>query len=150
MAASYEARRFGVRSAMAAVTAKRLCLRCCSLSHGSRSYKEVSARSARSFWTTRRWSNRYRSTKPISTLRPTSRNMPLASEIAREIRARILAETGLTASAGISYNKFLAKLASDHRKPNGQFTIRPEEGPEFVASLAVGKFHGIGPATRPR
>jgi DNA polymerase-4 len=75
------------------------------------------------------------------------RNMPLASEIAREIRARILEETGLTASAGISYNKFLAKLASDHRKPNGQFVIRPEKGQAFVEALPVGKFHGVGPAT---
>jgi DNA polymerase-4 len=75
------------------------------------------------------------------------KNMPLASDIAREIRARILAETGLTASAGISYNKFLAKLASDHRKPNGQFVIPPEKGPAFVEALSIGRFHGIGPAT---
>ena len=75
------------------------------------------------------------------------KNMPLASDIARAIRARILAETGLTASAGISYNKFLAKLASDHRKPNGQFVIPPEKGPAFVEALPIGKFHGIGPAT---
>jgi DNA polymerase-4 len=56
-------------------------------------------------------------------------------------------ETGLNASAGISYNKFLAKLASDHRKPNGQYVISPEMGPSFVETLPVGKFHGIGPAT---
>ena len=55
--------------------------------------------------------------------------------------------TGLNASAGISYNKFLAKLASDHSKPNGQFVITPEMGPAFVEALPVGKFHGIGPAT---
>jgi DNA polymerase IV len=55
--------------------------------------------------------------------------------------------TGLNASAGISYNKFLAKLASDHRKPNGQYVITPEMGPPFVESLPVAKFHGIGPAT---
>jgi DNA polymerase-4 len=63
------------------------------------------------------------------------------------IRAKILSETGLTASAGISYNKFLAKLASDQRKPNGQFVITPKMEPSFVEDLAVGKFHGIGPAT---
>jgi DNA polymerase-4 len=73
--------------------------------------------------------------------------MPLASEIAREIRARILERTGLTASAGISYNKFLAKLASDHRKPDGQTVIPPERGPAFVESLPVGRFHGVGPKT---
>jgi DNA polymerase-4 len=55
--------------------------------------------------------------------------------------------TGLNASAGISYNKFLAKLASDHRKPNGQYVITPEMGPAFVETLPVAKFHGIGPAT---
>ena len=73
--------------------------------------------------------------------------IPLARDIALQIRARIKAETGLNASAGISYNKFLAKLASDHRKPNGQYVISPEMGAAFVEGLPVGRFHGIGPAT---
>jgi DNA polymerase-4 len=73
--------------------------------------------------------------------------IPLARDIALRIREKIKAETGLNASAGISYNKFLAKLASDHRKPNGQYVISPEMGPAFVEKLPVGKFHGIGPAT---
>ena len=73
-----------------------------------------------------------------------------ATQVAREIRARILAETGLTASAGISYNKFLAKLASDYRKPDGQFVVRPGQGLAFVETLAVGQFHGIGPVTAAR
>src|SRR6185312_5106354 len=73
--------------------------------------------------------------------------IPIATEIATMIRAKILSETGLTASAGISYNKFLAKLASDQRKPNGQFVITPEMGPSFVEALAVSRFHGVGPAT---
>src|SRR3979490_3270541 len=73
--------------------------------------------------------------------------IPLARDIALAIRAKIKAETGLNASAGISYNKFLAKLASDHRKPNGQYVITPEMGLGFVETLPVGKFHGIGPAT---
>jgi DNA polymerase-4 len=71
----------------------------------------------------------------------------LARDIALAIRAKIKEVTGLNASAGISYNKFLAKLASDHRKPNGQYVITPEMGPAFVEALPVGKFHGIGPAT---
>ena len=75
------------------------------------------------------------------------RGIPTASATAKEIRARILAETGLTASAGISYNKFLAKLASDHRKPDGQFVITPDMGAAFVEALPVGKFHGVGPVT---
>src|SRR5437763_13053398 len=70
-----------------------------------------------------------------------------ATWIAEEIRARICAETELTPSAGVSYNKFLAKLASDHRKPDGLLVITPEIGPVFVESLQVRKFHGVGPAT---
>ncbi len=70
-----------------------------------------------------------------------------ATRIAEQIRARIRDETGLTASAGVSYNKFLAKIASDHRKPDGLFVITPAEGPEFVETLPVRKFHGVGPAT---
>jgi len=73
-----------------------------------------------------------------------------ATAIAAEIRAAIRQETGLTASAGVSYNKFLAKLASDHRKPDGLFVITPRMGPAFVAALPVGKFHGIGPVTAGR
>ena len=75
------------------------------------------------------------------------KSIPYATQVAREIRARIWQETQLTASAGISFNKFLAKMASDQNKPNGQFVITPETGPAFVESLPVGKFHGIGPAT---
>ena len=75
------------------------------------------------------------------------KGIALASEIAREIRARILEGTGLTASAGVSYNKFLAKLASDHRKPNGQTVIPPGKGAAFIESLPVARFHGVGPKT---
>jgi DNA polymerase-4 len=70
-----------------------------------------------------------------------------ARAIAEEIRRRIRAETGLTASAGVSYCKFIAKLASDHRKPDGLCVITPEKGPDFVAALPVARFHGIGPVT---
>jgi hypothetical protein len=75
------------------------------------------------------------------------KGIPSATEIAEEIRARIRAEIELTASAGVSYNKFLAKLASDHRKPDGLFVITPKMGPSFVETLPVRKFHGVGPAT---
>ena len=75
------------------------------------------------------------------------KGVPTAWVVAKDIRARIYKETELTASAGISSNKFLAKLASDLRKPNGQFAITPEEAEAFVATLPVAKFHGIGPVT---
>ena len=75
------------------------------------------------------------------------KGIPTAVRVATEIRAEILERTGLTASAGVSYNKFLAKLASGQRKPNGQFVITPEMGPAFVEGLEVSKFHGVGPAT---
>jgi DNA polymerase IV len=74
-------------------------------------------------------------------------DIPPARDVALAIRAKIKQETGLNASAGISYNRFLAKLTSDHRKPNGQYVITPEMGPPFVEALPVGKFHGIGPPT---
>jgi len=70
-----------------------------------------------------------------------------ARAIAEDIRRRIRAETGLTASAGVSYCKFIAKLASDYRKPDGLTVIRPEQGPDFIASLPVERFHGVGPVT---
>ena len=75
------------------------------------------------------------------------KGFPTAWETAKEIRARIWEETELTASAGISCNKFLAKLASDQRKPNGQFAVMPDEAEAFVASLPVAEFHGVGPKT---
>jgi DNA polymerase-4 len=75
------------------------------------------------------------------------RGLGTASATAEAIRGRILEETGLTASAGISYNKFLAKLASDQRKPNGQFVVAPGRGEAFVEALPVQRFHGVGPVT---
>ncbi|HEY8613335.1 MAG TPA: DNA polymerase IV, partial [Roseomonas sp.] len=76
--------------------------------------------------------------------------LPTASAVARAIRAEIRGRTGLTASAGVSYNKFLAKLASDMRKPDGLYVITPEQGPAFVEVLEVPRFHGVGPATAAR
>ncbi|HTR87195.1 MAG TPA: DNA polymerase IV [Reyranella sp.] len=147
MAASYEARTFGVRSAMPSTTAKRLCPELLFVKPRFDVYKEVSRQIRAIFLEYTPLVEPLSLDEAYLDVTTNLKNMPLASEIAKEIRARILEQTGLTASAGISYNKFLAKLASDHRKPNGQFVIPPEKGPAFVETLPVGKFHGIGPAT---
>src|ERR1700749_1219158 len=146
-AASYEARKFGVRSAMPSVTAKRQCPDLIFVKPRFEVYKAVSQQIREIF------AEHTPIIEPLSLdeayldVTENLQNIPLARDIALSIRARIKEMTGLDASAGISYNKFLAKLASDHRKPNGQYVITPEMGPAFVESLAVGKFHGIGPAT---
>jgi len=149
-AASYEARRFGVHSAMPSVIARRRCPELVFVRPRFDVYKAVSQQVHAIF-------ARYTpSIQPLSLdeayLDVTT---PLldrgsATAIAAEIRAAIRDETGLTASAGVSYNKFLAKLASDHRKPDGLFVITPRMGPGFVEALPVGKFHGIGPVTAAR
>ena len=146
-AASYEARRFGVHSAMASVTAKRKCPELIFVPPRFDVYRAVSRQIHAIFAC-------YTSLiQPLSLdeahLDVTHPLIDLgsATAIAREIRARIREETGLTASAGVSYNKFLAKLASDYRKPDGLFVITPKMGPAFVETLPIGKFHGIGPAT---
>ncbi|MGI4939443.1 MAG: DNA polymerase IV [Janthinobacterium lividum] len=149
-AASYEARRFGVYSAMPSVTARRRCPELVFVWPRFDVYKAVSAEIHGIF---------ARYTPVIQPLLLDEAYLdvthPLqdrgsATAIAAEIRDAIRAETGLTASAGVSYNKFLAKLASDHRKPDGLFVITPRMGPGFVEDLPIGKFHGIGPKTAAR
>jgi DNA polymerase-4 len=149
-AASYEARRFGVRSAMPSVTARRQCPELIFVPPRFDVYKSVSQQIHAVF---------ARYTPLIQPLSLDEAYLdvtePLidrgsATAIAAEIRAAIRTETGLTASAGVSYNKFLAKLASDHRKPDGLFVITPKMGPTFVETLPVGRFHGVGPVTAAR
>ena len=146
-AASYEARAFGVHSAMASITAKRKCPDLVFVPPRFDVYRAVS----------RQIHGIFELYTPL--IQPLSLDeahldvtVPLidlgsATAIARDIRTRIREQTGLTASAGVSYNKFLAKLASGHRKPDGLFVITPRMGLAFVETLPVGKFHGIGPAT---
>jgi DNA polymerase-4 len=147
MAASYEARKFGVRSAMASATAKRLCPDLVFVRPRFDVYKEVSQQIRAIFLDYTPLVEPLSLDEAYLDVTTNLKNIPLASDIAREIRARIHEVTGLTASAGVSYNKFLAKLASDYRKPNGQTVIPPEKGPAFVETLAVAKFHGVGPKT---
>jgi DNA polymerase-4 len=146
-AASYEARRYGVRSAMPSVTARRLCPELLFVPPRFDIYRAVSQQVRGIF------EDYTAMIQPLSldeayldVTRPL-RDLGSATAIAAEIRARIHTETGLTASAGVSYNKFLAKLASDHRKPDGLFVITPAQGPAFVETLEVDRFHGVGPVT---
>ncbi|UUY01305.1 DNA polymerase IV [Sphingomonas sp. J315] len=146
-AASYEARTFGVRSALPSVTALRRCPELVFVPPRFEVYRAVSAQIHAIF------ADYTDLIQPLSLdeayldVTEDRRGLQTAWATAKEIRARILEQTGLTASAGISYNKFLAKLASDHRKPNGQFAVTPEMGAAWVEQLPVAKFHGVGPVT---
>ena len=141
--ASYEARPYGVHSALSSVLAKRLCPELIFVPARFDVYKAVS-RQIRAIF------GEYTElVEPLSLDEAflDVSHVRSATLVAREIKARILAETGLTASAGISVNKMLAKIASDYRKPDGLFTIPPERIEEFVAGLPVERFFGIGEVT---
>jgi len=146
-AASYEARKFGVRSALPSVTALRRCPELVFVKPRFDVYRAVSKQIHAIF------ADYTPIIQPLSLdeayldVTTNLRGIETAWATAKEIRARILAETGLTASAGISYNKFLAKLASDQRKPNGQFAVTPDMGAAWVETLPVKRFHGVGPVT---
>jgi DNA polymerase IV len=144
-AASYEARKFGVRSAMPSVTASRLCPELIFVRPRFEAYKEASRQIRAVFH------HHTDLVEPLSLdeayLDVTEDKLGIgsATRIANLIRQEIRAKTQLTASAGVSYNKFLAKLASDQNKPDGLCVIRPGEGAQFVAGLPIRRFHGVGP-----
>ena len=149
-AASYEARRFGVRSAMPSASAIRRCPDLIFVKPRFEVYSAIS-RQIRAIF-----ADYTDLIEPLSLdeayldVSEDRHGLGSASAIAEAIRARIRAETGLTASAGVSYNKFIAKLASDQNKPDGLCVIPPAKGPAFVASLPVSRFHGVGPVTAAR
>jgi DNA polymerase-4 len=149
-AASYEARAFGVRSAMPSIVAARKCAELVFVPPRFDVYREVSKQVQAIF------KDYTPLVEPLSLdeayldVTDSLRGIPTAWETAKQIRARIYKDTKLTASAGISCNKFLAKIASDTRKPNGQFAITPDQAEAFVAILPVAKFHGVGPKTTAR
>jgi DNA polymerase-4 len=146
-AASYEARAFGVRSALPSVTARRQCPDLVFVPPRFDVYRAVSAQIHGIFAAFTDLIEPLALDEAYLDVTANRAGLETAWLTAKAIRARILEETGLTASAGISYNKFLAKLASGRRKPNGQFAILPHEGAAFVEALPVAKFHGVGPAT---
>ncbi len=146
-AASYEARKFGVRSAMSSKIAKKLCSNLIFTKPRFDVYKVVSAQIREIFAEYTDLIEPLSLDEAYLDVTVNFKNMELATEIATEIRAKIFEKTGLTASAGVSYNKFLAKTASDINKPNGQFVIKPSQAEAFVLDLPIRKFYGIGKVT---
>ena len=149
-AASYEARRFGVRSAMSSQKARRLCPQLIFVHGRMEVYKEVSRQIHEIF-------HEYTDViEPISldeAFLDVTENKPgisLAVDIAKEIKQKIRERLHLVASAGVSYNKFLAKIASDYRKPDGLCTIHPDQALDFIARLPIESFWGVGPVTAKR
>lgn len=149
-AASYEARVFGVHSAMASVTALRKCPNLIFVPPRFDVYKSISNQIRQIF------AEHTDLIEPLSLdeayldVTENKQGIALATDVANTIRARIKEVTGLNSSAGVSYKKFLAKMASGYRKPNNFFVIPPEKGAAFVASQPIEKFHGVGPATANR
>ena len=146
-AASYEARPFGVRSAMPSVTAKRRCPELIFVKPRFDVYRAVSQQIRAIFFDYTDLVEPLSLDEAYLDVTEDRHGLGSARAIAEDIRRRIREECQLTASAGVSYCKFIAKLASDHRKPDGLCVITPERGPEFVASLPIARFHGVGPVT---
>ena len=144
---SYEARKFGIHSAMPSSQAYRLCPQAIFVKPRFEAYKEASTDIRQIF---KQYSELVEPLSLDEAYLDVSQNtvhQGSATLIATDIKQAILKKTGLIASAGVSYNKFLAKIASDMDKPDGLYLIAPEQGEQFVETLAVGKFHGIGKAT---
>ncbi|MBA3511699.1 DNA polymerase IV [Sphingomonas sp.] len=146
-AASYEARRFGIRSAMPAVSARRRCPELVFVKPRFDVYRAVSNQVRGIFAAYTDLIEPLSLDEAYLDVTQDRLGFGSARAIAEDIRLRIARETGLTASAGVSYCKLIAKLASDHRKPDGLCVIPPERGAEFVSSLPVARFHGVGPVT---
>ncbi|MDT0555671.1 DNA polymerase IV [Patiriisocius hiemis] len=143
-AASYEARKYGVRSAMSGVLARKLCPELIFVRTNFERYKEVSAIIRKVFFEYTDLVEPLSLDEAYLDVTENKKGNPSATLIAKEIREKIKEKTGLNASAGISINKFIAKVASDINKPNGQKTVPPEEVLDFLESLDIKKFYGVG------
>ena len=146
-AASYEAREFGVKSAMSGNLAIKLCPDLIFVKPHFERYTEISKQIRAIFYDYTNLVEPLSLDEAYLDVTENKKGNPSASLIAEEIRARILNEIGLTASAGISINKFIAKIASDYNKPNGQKTVNPEEVIQFLEVLDIRKFYGVGKVT---
>jgi DNA polymerase-4 len=146
-AASYEARKFGVRSAISGVLAKKNCPDLIFVKPRFDRYKEISNKIHKIFHDYTDLVEPLSLDEAYLDVTHNKKGNPSATLLAQEIRMRILNEVGLTASAGISVNKFVAKIASDYNKPNGQKTVNPEEVLSFLEALPIRKFYGVGKVT---
>ena len=146
-AASYEARKFGVRSAISGVLAKKYCPEIIFVRPRFERYKEISSKIRKIFFDYTDLVEPLSLDEAYLDVTQNKKGNPSATLIAQEIRQRILDEVGLTASAGISINKFVAKVASDFNKPNGQKTVNPDEVLSFLEELPIKKFYGVGKVT---
>ncbi|WP_445736347.1 DNA polymerase IV [Mariniflexile sp.] len=146
-AASYEARKFGVKSAMAGNLAAKLCPELIFVRPNFERYTEISKKVRKIFYDYTDLVEPLSLDEAYLDVTNNKKGNPSASLMAKEIRERIFNEVGLTASAGISINKFVAKIASDYNKPNGQKTVNPEEVIDFLEQLDIRKFYGIGKVT---
>lgn len=146
-AASYEARKFGVHSAISGVMAKKNCPDLIFVPPRFDRYKQISSKIQKIFYEYTDLVEPLSLDEAYLDVTINKKGNPSATLLAREIRQRIFDEVGLTASAGISVNKFVAKIASDYNKPNGQKTVNPEEVVSFLEELAIRKFHGVGKVT---
>lgn len=146
-AASYEARKYGVRSAISSIIAKKNCPDLIFVSPRFDRYKEISAQIQNIFYEYTDLVEPLSLDEAYLDVTVNKKGNPSATLLAQEIRQRIFDTVGLTASAGISVNKFVAKIASDYNKPNGQKTVKPEEVIPFLEQLAIRKFHGVGKVT---
>jgi DNA polymerase-4 len=146
-AASYEARKFGVRSAISGIQAKKLCPDLIFVQPRFDRYKEISKKIRKIFFDYTDLVEPLSLDEAYLDVTENKKGNPSATLIAQEIRKRIFEEVGLTASAGISVNKFVAKIASDYNKPNGQKTVNPDEVEPFLEKLDIKKFYGVGKVT---
>lgn len=144
---SYEARTFGVRSAMPCAQAYRLCPSAVFVPPRFDAYKQVAYKIREIFHEVTDLVEPLSLDEAYLDVTVNKLDFPIATDIAKWIKMRILEETSLTASAGVAASKFLAKIASDMRKPDGLFVIRPERAQQFIDRLPIGKFHGIGRVT---
>ena len=146
-AASYEARTYGVKSAMAGKLAEKLCPDIIFVRPRFDRYNEISKKIRKIFYDYTDLVEPLSLDEAYLDVTKNKKGNPSASLIAQDIRKRIFNEVGLTASAGISINKFIAKVASDYHKPNGQKTVNPEEVLLFLEQLDIRKFYGVGKVT---